>query len=449
MFRWLLSIALIAMMAAAQASPSEDAVVVATRFLDQLDKDEFNNATGQMTAEAQAAITSQQLQQIWESLPKQLGRFTERGEPIVEESDDLTLVIVPLRYQLATVEAAIAINATGRIAGFHLRPSSVKNQTHQPAESGSKTGSVDAYVETEVLVGNPGKSLPGTLTIPIARTASRRAAVVIIHGSGPLDRDGSVGASAPYKDIARGLAKKGIISLRFDKRSLVRPEEFQGKEFTVNDEVVDDAIEAVQLLKRTDGIDPSQVYIFGHSLGGFVAPLIASEARNIAGLILFAAPARSPLTLLQEQSAYLAELDGTVDEQERKKLQELASTVSAIRSPTPDKAALPALLGVPVSYWRSLEEIDPLELTASLALRVLVLHGQRDYQVGRPDWSLWEEGLKGSPHVQFKRYPDLNHLGITGTGRSSPAEYLKEGAVDTRLISDIAKWICTTSSCMP
>ena len=131
----------------------------------------------------------------------------------------------------------------------------------QVAAAAAQTG---PSTERAVAVGAaPG--LPGTLTLP-AGTA-RVPAVVLVHGSGPHDRDETVGVNKPFLDLAEGLAAQGIAVLRYEKRTRVAPLSFIGRRFTVNDEVVDDAVAAVQLLRTEPGIDPARIVVVGHSLG--------------------------------------------------------------------------------------------------------------------------------------------------------------------------------------
>jgi fermentation-respiration switch protein FrsA (DUF1100 family) len=82
-----------------------------------------------------------------------------------------------------------------------------------------------------------------------------------------------------------------------------------------------------------------------------------------------------------------------------------------------------------------------LDVAAALKIPVLVLNGERDYQVTMTDFNGWKKALAGHANVTFKSYPAINHLFIPGTGPPSPAEYLKPGHVELDVIEDIAAWI--------
>ena len=73
--------------------------------------------------------------------------------------------------------------------------------------------------------------------------------------------------------------------------------------------------------------------------------------------------------------------------------------------------------------------------------RLLVLQGERDYQVTMQDFSNWQRALASRTNVEFKSYPRLNHLFIAGTGKSTPAEYQIAGNVSGQVIEDLAEWI--------
>jgi hypothetical protein len=77
---------------------------------------------------------------------------------------------------------------------------------------------------------------------------------------------------------------------------------------------------------------------------------------------------------------------------------------------------------------------------------MLILQGQRDYQVTQADFDRWKTGLGTQPQVTFKLYPKLNHLFMSGDGKSTPAEYDEPGHVDPTVVGDIAEWILKARS---
>lgn len=291
--------------------------------------------------------------------------------------------------------------------------------------------------------------MPGTLTTPTE--GGPWPAVVLVHGSGPNDRAETIGPNRPFRDLALGLASRGIAVLAYDKRSLTHGAAMAAvKGMTVQDEVVDDAVLAVDLLRATGGVDPARVWLLGHSLGGMLAPRIAEQANGLAGLVILAGAARPLEDLILDQTRYLAQRDGNVTAPERSVLEKVEEQVAAIEDPDLD-AGTPAadLLGVPASYWLDLRGYAATAVAATLDVPILVLQGERDYQVTMADFALWKKALGTRDDVTLTSFPELNHLMMTAPattstppgskGLSGPEEYQVAGHVDEAVIDAITR----------
>ncbi|MGQ4659832.1 alpha/beta fold hydrolase [Lysobacter sp. F6437] len=412
--------------AAAQVDPQ----AVASHLLDQLDAGNYAAANARFTAQMASAVPADKLQAVWESLPKQLGAARGRGDLEVTDHDGTQVVIVPLHYANGDVIASIAVTADGRIAGFMVRPAAPPAPP-PPARDA-------AFIERDFSVGQGGRALPGTLALPKGDGPFR--AVVLVHGSGPQDRNETVGGNRPFLDIARGLAARGIAVLRYDKRTQARPQDFADGDYDVDDETTDDAVAAVAALRATDEIDPGRVFVLGHSQGGMLAPRIAARSGQVAGLVMLAAPARSLLDILPEQNRYLLNADGSINQAEQDFLDQLDASIAQVRGSEPMEAA-DTPLGLPVRYWREFDQIDPVADALAIDVPMLLLQGGRDFQVVDTDWELWKKALADQPNATLRHYPALNHLGIVGEGPGSVEEYKVPGHVDPPLVDDIAEWI--------
>jgi dienelactone hydrolase len=252
------------------------------------------------------------------------------------------------------------------------------------------------------------------------------AAVVLVHGSGPSDRDETVGPNKPFRDLAWGLADRGIAVLRYEKRTREHAGAMAGNpNLTVRDGTTDDAILAAALLRSHARIDPKRVFILGHSLGGTLAPRIATEDRSLAGLIIMAGATRPLLAAAREQLVYLASLaPGTIDPDEQ---------LARLRSAAPE------------AYWKDLDAYDPAKTAAALTVPILILQGERDYQVTGADLQGWRDALGGRPTVVIRSYPTLNHLFLPGEGKSVPSEYMVAGHIPDFVLDDIAEWLRTAN----
>lgn len=408
-----------------------DAAATARQLLAHMDAGEYAQAEAMFGADMAVAVPVDKLQAVWESLPAQAGEAKGRGEPAVESADGAQMATVPLHYAKAELVAKVVVAGDSKIVGFMIQPA--------PPPPAPAVAADANFHETDFSVGGGERALPGTLAMPNGDGSF--PAVVLVHGSGPQDRDETIGANKPFLDIARGLAAQGIAVLRYEKRTHARPQDFASGHFGVDDETTNDAVLAVAAMRKTPGIDPNRVFVLGHSQGGMMAPRIAAKSGHVAGLVLMAAPSRSLLDIVIEQNRRLAVLDdGKTSDAERDAIDNLVEQVRLARDPKTDPATK-SILDLPVGYWRSVDALDPVKEAETDALPMLVLQGARDIQVVDADWQNWKAAFHDDPKVTFKLYDKLNHLGIAGESEGSLAEYQKPGHVDAQLIDDTAAWI--------
>jgi uncharacterized protein len=425
----------------AQTPPPGDTVTLGRATVERLAKGEYAAVVATFDEQMRTALGEQKLKASWEGALAQLGAFKRSGEARAASKGEYQVVVVPVEFERAGMDVQIAVNAKGQIAGLSLRPAA------------ATTPFVDApyvkpasFSEREVTVDAGGWPLSGTLTTPAGQGPF--AAVVLVHGSGPNDRDETLGPNRPFRDLARGLASRGIAVLRYDKRTRQHSAKIRPlTEFTVREEAVDDAVAAVKLLRATSGIDPKRVFVLGHSLGGMLAPRIGGAApSDIAGLIILAGAVRSLEQSLVDQTRYLAMADGTISADEQKQIEQVEQFAVAIKGlkPGDPPPAIPGI-GAPTSYWLDLRGYDPPAAARAVKVPMLILQGGRDYQVTTADLEKWKAALGDRKDVTTKLYSTLNHLFIPGTGASVPAEYLTPGHVDEAVIRDIAEWIGAVS----
>lgn len=412
------------------SSAAEPAEAVATQLLDRLDAGDYAAAESMFTEQMAEAVPEPALQGLWNQLKSDLGAPQRRDAAQVIEQSGMQIVVQLLWFERGSLQAQIVVAPDGRVAGFRVQPG-----PPVPAPPPSQDA---AFIEEPVEVGEGDTALPATLALP--RGEGPFPGVVLVHGSGPQDRDETIGANRPFLDIARGLAAQGIAVLRYDKRTKARPQDFSDGDYTVDDETTDDAVAAAAVLAAHAKVDAQRIYVLGHSQGGMLAPRIAGSADAVAGLILMAAPARKLLDLLPEQNRYLLGLDGEISAQEQAFLDDLDQRIAHVRdAEAPADATTP--MNLPLGYWRSVDAVDPVADAKASTLPMLLLQGGRDFQVTQTDWAMWQQALKGNQRVTFKAYPALNHLGIAGEGTPTITEYQQPGHVSPQLIDDIAGWI--------
>ena len=406
-------------------------------FLSLLKKGAYQEAYKMQDEKMQILLPQATLQKMWEDMKKDLGTLLSFETRTTTRKDGYLVTTILCRFERMTLLAQVALDEREKIAGLYFFPSTEK-EYHPPPYADE-----NQFTEKELVFGTPGWELPGTLTIP--RGKGPFPALLLVHGSGPNDRDETIMGNKPFKDLAWGLATQGIAVFRYDKRTYAHgvrlstsPELLQ---LTAEEEVIADALSALQLLRKQPEIDTERIFLLGHSLGGYLAPEIARRDGKLRGIILCAAPARALHQLIPEQMEYLFSLDGHLDTEELQKLEAARKAVEGINRRTFAATDIIPALGGYASYFYSLLNLNPTESARKLSLSILVTQGGRDYQVSKRDFTLWQEALANHPEASFRCYPVLNHLLFPGTGPSTPKEYEQPNHVDEQLLKDIASWI--------
>lgn len=356
-------------------------------------------------------FTSAQFADMLRELDARLGQPTEAAMWELQRQQGYEIYARQLTYPKHTATLSVVYDNAGSLVGF-----SITNELARPESN-----------EHDFRLLTAGIELPARLTLPSASAQGSQVPVaILVHGSGPNNMDETMGPNAPFRDLAEGLARRGIAIVRYDKRTLAHPELFTGqdKAYTYDDETADDAIAAVravkgQLLPQGNArIDTTRVFVIGHSLGAALAPRIAERENSVAGIVLLAAPTGKLLPTMARQLRYLGMAEDAVEAQ-----------LKAV------KASLPS------AYLAFDESYSPTATAKMLSVPMLVLQGERDYQVTMDDFANWQRAVGGKEGTSLKSYPSLNHLFMSGEGKCLPNEYLKAGHVSEEVMDDIARFI--------
>lgn len=436
----LLVTALLAFVTNLQAqAPSEAALKThAAAIVAAMGARDFTSVEAQFDDKMKAALPPGRLATGWGTLLAQVGAFKQcNGDVRVRAIADKQMVIQTCDFERGKIDFQVAFDGASRISGMTFRPAAAAAALYTPPSYADPA----AFTVNDVTVGTGEWALPGTLTLP--NGPGPFPALVLVHGSGPNDRDETLGPNKPFADLASGLASRGIAVLRYDKRSRVYgPKLGAMAALTVKEEVVDDAVIAASLLRSTPKIDPARVYVLGHSLGAMLVPRIAAADPKLAGAVVMAGPARPLERAIVEQTKYLAGADGTVTPQEQAQIDDMSKMAESIAALKPsDAAGGKRLLNAPASYWLDLKGYDAPTAAKGVKIPLLVLQGERDYQVTMDEFGRWKTALAGRTTVTFHSYPQLNHLFMPGTGKSLPAEYDQPSHVAQQVVDDIAAWV--------
>ena len=421
-----------AMPAPAKEPPAARTTALAREVTALLGKGDLDAVAARFSPQMAAALPAERFKQVWNGLPSQLGALKALGEPVVRVVGGVGNAWVPATFEKALVSFQMVFDAEGRLIGFRILPGP------PPADWSPAPYADPAKArEREVTVGSGEWALPGTLTLP-AEGRGPFPVLVLVHGSGPQDRDETVGGTKVFRDLAGGLAARGVAVLRYEKRTLVHGARMKDLAVTPKEEVVDDALAAVALLRAQPEIDPRRIAVLGHSLGGMLAPRIAGLDPRVAGIVVMAGNTRPPEDLVADQMDHLVAVGAATPEIAAATKADVAR-LRAMSPGAPGEKTV-TLLGVPASYWLSFRGYDPAGTAKALDLPILVLQGERDYQVTKKDFEGWRSGLAAAPNATFRLIPRLNHLFVEGDGPSTPAEYERPGHVSEEVVEAVAAW---------
>jgi dienelactone hydrolase len=423
-------------------SATTDVSALGEQYVDLAAKGDFAGAAAHHDKTMQTALPQPKLRETWRSVETQAGPFKKRLYTRTAKAGGYDVALVTCEFERAKLDVKVVFNSQAEVSGLFFLPATEVDSSKPPPYA-----QTNAFREKDFSVGSGQWQLPGTLTMPTSKSALPCPAVVLVHGSGPNDRDETVAASKPFRDLAWGLASKDIAVLRYEKRTKEYGVRYmQGNlKITPREETIDDAVIAANQLRQTEGINPKRVFVLGHSLGATLAPRIGNDSPEIKGLIIMAGATRPIEDLIVEQTKYILSLGGELSAVDQKKVSDLETKVAEIKKLTPaDTNSSKMLLNAPPAYWLDLRAHDPVVEAKSLKQPLLILQGGRDYQVTPAQFEDWKKGLESSPNVTFKLYPGLNHLFIAGKGKSTPQEYEKGGYVGEEVVSDIADWVLKT-----
>jgi hypothetical protein len=422
----------------AQTTAPQTNEALAREIISNFAARKFEAVEARFGAQLAAVLPLDKLPASWDSALALFGDFVAIESARSEQIQGVSVVHLVCKFSRMQADYMFAFDAQQKLVGLRGTP-------HSSPWVAPDYAKQDSFTERSVTVGSAPWNLPGTLTLP--KGPGPFPAVVFVHGSGSSagDQDETIGSNKGFKDLAWGLASRGIAVLRYVKRTRQYGPQIAANPagFTVKQETEEDARAAVALLATLPEIDSKHLYVAGHSLGGYVGPRIAAGDPQISGLILLAGSTRPLEDMVVEQTRFQVSLSGAITPEGQQAIDRAEAEKKAIEDPNLKPGTMVQFLGVkaPAEYFLDLRNYNPPRLAASLRIPILILQGERDVQVSMLDFDNWKKALGGKPNVTLKSYPTLNHLFMPVTGRPTGAEYATANHILLEVVEDIAAWV--------
>jgi uncharacterized protein len=338
--------------------------------------------------------------------------------------------------RIATVAIFAAVSPDGQLLGAYIPTQNVR-YIRGPATSGPVAGAKDfgppagaPYSAQDVAFRtSAGLTLRGTLTLPHGRTGARHPVVVTITGSGTEDRDESIPGLKgyrPYYQLADTLGRRGIGVLRLDDRGGGS----DGSPSSPTPELAEDIRAAVSWLRGRADVDPRRIGVVGHSEGGLIAPMVASADSAIAAVVILAGSVSKGREIMEFQQRFVADSMAHLQGQLRERA--LAASARATDS-----------VARTVPWWSFFLSYDPAPAAARVRAPVLILHGEKDYQVPVVEAGKLAAVIRGGGNgdVTVRTFPATNHLFLPDAGVGFSYEKLPSYVVKPEVLGTIADWL--------
>ena len=304
-------------------------------------------------------------------------------------------------------------------------------------------------IQEPIIIGQYTRyPLKGLLTLP--EGDGPFPAVVLVHGSGSSNMDEKVGKLTPFRDLAQGLAARGIAAIRYNKRSFTHGLKMvldKKHPITVREETVEDALLAAQLLRADRRIDSGRVFLMGHSMGGMLAPRIECEGGDFRGLILLAgSPRRLEEIMLDQMAEIMSASSGLTKKLMAKQHAQFSRLFEGLYELTDEEARQKKVGGgTTLYYFKEMGQPTVAQWREKTKKPMLIMQGEKDFQVkAHVDFALYKDLLRQRENVTFRLYPGLNHCFVPARFDSiadAKKELTPERPIGPQVVDDLANWI--------
>jgi len=373
----------------------------------------------------QEKLDGEALVRLWKQLQVRWGDYRLCEPKETTPQSQHTFVVLSCRFDKGAADVQLTL-AKGLVAGIFI------GAFHADAPA---PASNIGFRESELRFGQEGWELPATLTLP-SRDEDIVGAAVLVHGSGPLDRNATVGETQLFRDLAVKLARAGIATLRYEKRTLHYAVRLARQpDVTLDEETAVDAGMALDLLASHTAPSFHCTFLVGHSLGAYLAPHIANNRSRLTGLVLLAPPGRRMVDVMLDQVDYLLTKPGGASGAEAP-LRRQRDKLLAFRRDGLASSEGPGIWGR--SAWSFFQTYDPLSAWLQHPVPTQAVFAEKDYQVNAADQRAWQGLADRFPGlVDVALMPGVGHVFTPVTGRPSPQSYLVKAEASDAMVERV------------
>jgi uncharacterized protein len=345
----------------------------------------------------------------------------------------------------APIAVSVTVDERARLARVEIPSSGLAVVRSDLAGVAARTMTARNPTDSDVTIPANGFSIAGTLTKPPVPGRLRHPTVVLVAGSGSVDRDSTVAGIPILSQLAGALAQQGYLVLRYDKRGI--GQSGGRSEAATQRDYADDLIGIVKWLANRDDVDSRRITVAGHSEGGMIAMLAASREKKIGSLVLMATSGTSGADLiLEQQQRELERLKVPEAERNQKVALQKQIQTAVINGSGWENVPEDLRKQADTPWFRSMLMFNPADVMPRLKQPILIVQGDLDMQVlahhADKLADLARARKKDAGPVEVVRLPGVNHLLVKATtGDVQEYSNLTEKSISPDVASTIGGWL--------
>jgi pimeloyl-ACP methyl ester carboxylesterase len=383
---------------------------------------------------------------------KQTARSSQRIETAGRVVDVKTYALT-FQNPGSPLDAVLWTDEVGRLLRFEVAAQALLVVREDLASVASRAQVMSRAGDQNVTFAGNGFNLAGTLSQPSgpANAKGRYPAIVLVAGSGPVDRDETVAGIPIFAQIANAFADAGYYVLRYDKRGTGQS---GGREEAATlDDYAEDLRGGVTFLRERKDVDPKRVALFGHSEGAWVALQAASRNEDVPAIVLAAGGSGSGGELVLEQQQHLLGKT-TLSPAERQARIDLQKRIQAavVGEGGWDGIPEPLRRQADTPWFRSFLLFSPAQVISKVKQPILIVQGALDRQVAAHHAERLAELARSrkkvpADRVQVITLDGVNHLLVPATtGELEEYPTLPTKVIDPRVVKTVTEWLAKVLS---